>query len=62
MVSFSDLPHSGRFVQPTNSTPPDFNLPGPSASVFSFTPCIHCPAPIPFLTDPHSLPFYSPPH
>ncbi|KAF9646739.1 hypothetical protein BDM02DRAFT_3118221 [Thelephora ganbajun] len=54
VVSFSDLPHLGRFVQSANSTPPDFSLPGPS----SFTPCIHYPTPIPLPTDLQ----FSPPH
>ena len=55
MVLFSDLPPSGRFFQSINSTPPDFNLPGPS----SFATYPH---PISHPTSSQFLPpFYYPP-
>jgi hypothetical protein len=58
MVLFDELPHSGRFFQSINLTPPDLSLPGPS----SFMPFAHYPHPILPPTDPQFLPpFYFPP-
>ena len=58
MVLFSELSHSGRFLQSISSTPPDFSLPSPS----SFMPFSRYPPSFP-PTDPQSLPpsYFPPP-